>query len=212
MKRFLCLLVFSAASGLVTSAADALPCVPGTLSEYLALDVAGCTIGQTSFAGFAVEPFPGGATDLAPESITLAPDGIGFIVSVPEPVEAGAGQFFGLRLLFGVENPRGLFGGTIALGESAVAPDGVNTALLDADAFGNAIAFDIGDGITDRVASFGGGPSSFFDIFVEIAIDGGIGGSATLGPTLADFSFAVPEPPALLLWALALFLMQRRTR
>ena len=212
MKRFLWLIVYGAASGLITSPAYALPCVPGTLSEYLALDAAGCTIGQASFAGFAVEPFPGDAVDLAPELITLTPDGIGFILNAPEPVVAGPGQLFGLRLLFGVENPRGMLGGTIALGESVVAPDGVNTALLDADVFGNAIAFDIGDGISDRMASFGGGPSGFFDIFVEIAIDGGIAGRAMLGPTLGRFSFAVPEPPALLLWALALFLMQRRTR
>lgn len=214
MMRFPRILVLGALSGAWMAPANALPCLPGTLSDYVALGASGCTIGSTAFADFTVEPFPGPATDLDPGTILLTPIAGGFALSADEAVAAGPGDLFGLRFLFHVEDPGGLDGGTIRLGTSSVTPDGVNTALLDAGAFGNAIAFDIGDGSPEPVATFGTF-SSFFDIFVELGIDGGTAGSATLGPNLGSVTFgrvAVPEPPALLLWVLGLIALKRRIR
>jgi hypothetical protein len=215
VKRVLGILVLGALAGAWITPASALPCLPGTLSDYVALGAGGCSIGGTAFADFAVEPFPGGAIDLDPGTILLTPIAGGFALGTDEAVVAGAGDFFGLRFLFHVEDAGGLDGGTIRLGESRVEPDGVNTALLDAGAFGNAIAFDIGDGLPELVASFDAF-SSFFDVFVEIGIDAGITGSAALGPDLGSVTFGVPigvpEPPALLLWVLGLIALQRRIR
>jgi hypothetical protein len=215
VKRFLRLLVFSALSGAWITPASALPCLPGTLSDYVALGAGGCSIGSTAFADFAVEPFPGFAVDLDPGTILLTPITGGFALSADEAVVAGPGDFFGLRFLFHVEDPDGLDGGTIRLGESRVEPDGVNTAVLDAGAFGTAIAFDVGDGLPELVASFDGF-STFFDVFVEFGIDAGIGGTASLGPDLGSVTFdvpvGVPEPPALLLWVLGLIALKRRIR
>jgi hypothetical protein len=208
------MLVLGALSGAWIAPAAALPCLPGTLSDYVALGAGGCAVGSSTFSGFTVEPFPGDAVNLDPGTILLTPIAGGFALSTGDVVVAGPGDFFGLRFLFHVEDPGGLEGGTVRLGESSVTPDGVNTALLDAGAFGNAIAFDIGDGSPQPVASFGTF-SSFFDVFYELGIDGGIEGSASLGPGLGSVSFgrvAVPEPPALLLWVLGLIALQRRIR
>jgi len=211
VKRFSCLISCCALYGVLTAPAMALPCAADSLSDYVVLGAGGCTVGTLTFSDFSIEAFPGGATDLDPLSIVLTPVANGLAVSTATPVAAGPGDFFGLRFLFLVSDPDGLTGGTIALGESSVEEDGVNTALLDAGLMGNAIAFDIGL-LADPVESFSGGPSSFFDVFVELAIDGGLNGSASLGPTLGTITFQVPEPPTALLLALALFGITRRTR
>ena len=89
------------------------------------------------------------------------------------------------------------------------------TSILDAGSAGNAIAFDIGLD-AEPVASFSAAPSSFFDVFVELGIDGGTFGSATMGPNLGSISFAtqatVPEPGVIwltLMSLLSLLLMRR---
>ena len=75
------------------------------------------------------------------------------------------------------------------------------TSILSAGAAGDAIAFDIGVD-AEPVASFNTAPASFFDVFVELGIDGGPFGAAVAGPNLGSVTFAtqsatVPEPSTL---------------
>jgi hypothetical protein len=60
-------------------------------------------------------------------------------------------------------------------------------------------------------------PSSFFDVFVDITIDGGTGGTASLDGSVTnqfvrDQATAVPEPSAMLLVGSGLFGMWARRR
>jgi hypothetical protein len=68
---------------------------------------------------------------------------------------------------------------------------------------------------TDPPAGATFAPSSFFDVFVEITLDGGTGGSASLDGTVrTSFQSVVPEPSSLLLTAagLAGMIVRRRAR
>jgi hypothetical protein len=196
---------------------SAIPCAPGSVADFVGS--AGCSVGGLDFSNFTVEPFPGpGAIQIAPSGVQLTPVSGGFSLAIGTPLSAGAGDLLGLRFGFNVAAPGGLTGGTIALGDTLVTPDGVITSLLDAGADGTAIAFDIGD-IIEPVASFSTAPTSFFDVFVELGIDGGLSGSAMAGPNLGSITFApaspgtAPEPgtvPLLLASALAVVLLRHR--
>ena len=177
--------------------AFALPCATTSLADYVSLGSTGCTAGNLSLSGFAVEPFPGPtATQIDPNSVTLSPVSDGFSMTSGTPLSADAGELLGLRFIFHV-SVAGLSGGTVALGDRTVTEDGAITSILDAGLAGNAIAFDIGVD-AEPAASFSSPPSSFFDVFVELGIDGGTGGLAMMGPDLGSVRFAseavVPEP------------------
>ncbi len=195
MSRFLWLvsvLLMVGGAGQAFAAA----CTPGTISDYVSLGSGGCTIGGLSLSDFSVEPFPSATVQINPASVALSPASDGFVMSSGTALSAQAGDLLGLRFLFHV-GAVGLTGGTVALGERAVTEDGAITSILDAGSAGVAIAFDIGVD-AEPVASFTSPPSSFFDVFVELGIDGGTFGSATMGPNLGSVSFAtqatVPEP------------------
>ncbi len=194
------------AAGLVSAPAFAAPCVSGSLFDYLSLG--NCTIGGLTFSGFLVEPFPGATQDIDPSTVDLTPVVSGFTIST-QPLLAEAGDLFGLRFLFQVAGLQPLLGGTIILGdERSVTPDGAITGIFSAGAAGDAIAFDIGID-AEPSASFVSSPSSFFDVFVELGIDGGTFGQASIGPALATVTLAsdgrqVPEPPALAMATLGL--------
>lgn len=195
----------------------AVPCAPGTVADYESLGLAGCSVGDLDFSGFTVEAFPGPSTQIDPASVTLSPISGGFSMS-GAALSANAGVLLGLRFVFQVGVAGGLIGGTVALGDTAVTPDGVITSVLDADSAGNAIAIDNGV-LIDPVASFSAAPTNFFDVFFELGIDGGVSGSAVAGPNLGSITFAAatpgaaPEPgsiPLLLSSLLALWLLRRR--
>jgi len=187
-----------------THRALASSCIASSLADYIALPAAGCSIGQLSFSQFAVDAFPGpGATQIAPSAVTLAPRAGGFSIESPGALLADAGDLLGLHFTFHVSAPA-LTGGTVSLADRSVTPDGALTAILDAGAAGNAIAFDVA---TDAApsASFISASSSFFDVFVELGIDGGVTGAASAGPQLASIQFAaVPEPSIVLFSLIAL--------
>jgi hypothetical protein len=190
-------------------------CVPGTVTDYVSLGSGGCTIGSLSFSNFSVEAFPSATAQIDPSGVVLIPSSDGFVLSSDE-LSAQAGELLGLRFLFLLNAPQ-LIGGTVALGERTVTENGAITSILSADSAGVAIAFDIGLD-AEPVASFTSAPSSFFDVFVELGIDGGTFGAATMGPNLGSVSFAsqatvpVPEPGVLWLMlssALSLLLLRR---
>lgn len=212
-------LAVSAATLALCAPASAAVCGTGSLSDYLALGAGGCQVGGLTFSGFSVEDFPGPtALQIAPSALLLAPLANGLQLSTRSGFDAGAGELRGLRLLFGVSGSS-LVGGTVALGGVYdVAGDGVISAYLDAAAAGLAIAT-VADGLVDTPASFTSTPFASYTSFLELGIDGGTAGSASLGAQLASLTFAtaaanaVPTPgtASLSLLALLALAFSRRT-
>ena len=212
MKKLLSLVAFLVLLGGGLGKALAAPCSLGTLPDYVSLSSAGCTVNGLALSNFTIDAFPGATSPIAAGDVQLAPAGDGLVLTGGSVLSANAGELLGLRFLFQLSGP-GLAGATVALGDDPMATgDGAITVLIGVtDALGaplgDAIAFAL-DGLVDTPASFISPPSSFFDVFVEIGIDGGTVGSASMGPGLATVSFAtvqaVPEPATLLLLALAL--------
>ncbi|MBC7940755.1 MAG: hypothetical protein H7Z19_13495, partial [Chitinophagaceae bacterium] len=187
--------------------ATAAPCLTASLSTYQSMGAVACSVGTLNFSGFSVESFPGPtAQQIASSSTLVTPIANGLSLSSVLPISASPGQLFGLRFLFDVGAPS-LIGATAALGaQNGVNGDGAITAFLDAGSVGNAIAIAI-DGLSDTPVSFASLPVSSYSAFLELGIDGGTFGSASLGPTLASLTFAqspVPEPGTMALSLLAL--------
>ena len=208
------------ALALVASAAPvtAASCVAGSVSSYVALAGTGCTVNGLTFSDFAVGIFPGPTSQqIAPATLSIAPLVNGFSLTSASAISAVADQLFGFRLTFDVHGTS-LTGGTVAFGSSRSATgDGVLTALLDAGASGNAIALVI-DGFADTPQSFASSAVAGYVAFLELGIDGGTDGSASLGPELASLTFAngtiapVPEPESALLIVTGLIAVYVRRR
>lgn len=184
----------SAASG------AALPCVNNTLAGYQALTM-GCTVGGTVFAEFSALPSTGTAIDAASVQVTplLSGNSRGFRFDFNQT--AGANDALGILIGYtvGLTNAA-----SIELNGSVVTPDGANTGILDVcsgdfDAGGpvnctgtrsTAIAFDIG--VDAGLLASLDLPQSAYDVFVDVVIDSGPAGSATLAS--ATVLHGVPEP------------------
>ena len=218
LESFGPLLAATAAALAFSTPASAAVCGTGSLTDYLALGAAGCQVGGLTFSGFSVDAFPGPtATQIAPSALLLAPLANGLQLSSRSAISAAAGELSGLRLLFGVSGSL-LVGGTVALGSSYdVAGDGVVTAYLDAAAAGLAIA-SAADGLADTPASFTSTPFASYTSFLELGIDGGTAGAASLGPQLASLTFAtkaanaVPTPGTAALSLIALLALASSRR
>ena len=214
-KLTLASLVIGLFGGIGTAAAA--PCSTASLLSYQS--AVSCNVGTLNFFGFSVENFPGPtAQQIAPGEILVTPIANGFSLSSELPISAPTGELFGLRFLFGVSAPS-LTGATVELGPNSVSGDGVITAFLDAGSAGNAIAIAF-DGFSDAPVSFTSPPFLSYAAFLELGIDGGTFGSATLGPILASLTFAqaptsaIPEPGTIALSLLAmaaLFTSRRRS-
>ena len=213
-RKFFCTVAVCMAS----LPAQAAVCVGGSLGSYVALGSAGCTVGALTFSDFVVDAFPGPtAKQIAPDTLSIDPIASGFAVSSNTGVATDAGNLTGLRLLFDVHAPA-LLGGTVGFGPNRSASgDGALTALLDAGASGNAIALVI-DGFADTPQSFASGAVGAYVAFLELGIDGGTSGSASLGPQLASLTFAVgniapvPEPEIAMLTLAGLVVVFARRR
>jgi hypothetical protein len=200
--------------------AAAAVCTTGPLSDYIAFGAAGCTIDGVKFSDFTeVAPLNPAATPISPSLVNLTPltgpGGPGFGLASATALNASAGNLLELWFGFVVTAGSGdsLMGGALSLGSSTVVPDGADTIIADICPDGafaspssgcstfpvSLIVFDVGSDAspsdsTSIVAS------SFFDVFVDIVIDGGPTGDSTLGPTLGEFrtavsaSSSVPEP------------------
>lgn len=215
-RKILCGVVVCAAA----VPAHAAVCVGGSLNSYLALGASGCTVGALTFSDFVVDTFPGPtATQIAPGTLSIAPIAGGFSLSSSTGLATDAGNLIGFRLLFDVQAPA-LIGGTVGFGANrSVSGDGALTALLDAGTSGNAIALVV-DGFADTPASFASSAVGSYAAFLELGIDAGTFGFASLGPELASLTFAVgniapvPEPEIAMLTLaglIALFARRRRS-
>jgi hypothetical protein len=197
----------------------AAPCVIGTLQNYLDLPAGGCQIG-----GLTVDNFDNWAISLATpidnDLVEIVPGSASLSFHLNE--DAGP-AFLQSRFFFTVAggNPAAA---TLSLSGAAASGDGVVSSTVDiCDDFPsneptNCLADHailsvlqselISDlGITQPLLV-----SSFFDVFVEISIDGaGTGSAALQGDTTLQFQ-AVPEPAtlALVVSGLAACLARRR--
>lgn len=185
---------------------SAASCVAGSLSSYLSLGGAGCSTNTLTFSNFVIDTFPGPtAQQIDPAALSISPLSNGFSLLSSSAISASEGQLFGIRLMFDVAGSS-LTGGTVAFGQDrSVSDDGVLTAFLDAGRAGNAIAIAI-DGFEDTPASFTSAASDTYAAFLELGVDGGTVGAASLGPDLVTLTFAggtgvtpVPEPATMVL-------------
>lgn len=203
---------------LCSSAAFADPCLPGTLQDYINRGPIGCTLGVALFADFTTVPGQSFATIIDPASVQVTPDGTSGKPALEFTLnaDANAGQLLESVFRFDV-SALGLSSSTMTLGPSSAATgDGVATATEDICPGGTftgdqplgcpnspasliTFAADFGSSTSDT-ANFS--PASFFDIFVDLTVDGGTFGSAHLDSATVQVSAQpapVPEPASALL-------------
>ena len=219
---------------IVTLAAPAwaAPCVPGTLLDYLTtyasstceVDNAGLTL---TFGDFRLASLlPAGQDPIAAADVSVSPlsgpTGLSFS---PGTLVASAPNQYGIRFGFSVGAPA-LDGSALELIGVNATGDG-NVTAIQWVCLGDAFAGDPGDGgscpatellqiayasalVVDGPQSFVADPPlGFFDIFVELTVDGGpSAGSAALSAVTTTFSGSgrttVPEPSVLMLAGIAL--------
>lgn len=190
-----------------TSAAAA-PCAVGTLASYIALGATGCTVGAASFEAFSVVDVPFGSTEVSPADVLVTP------LASPTPgltfqfdLDAAAGDLFEILVAYEVSAPVGLRGVNLAIEGSSATGDGVVTAVEDlclGGSFGSGsvigcdgipetlIVFDI-DVERDVVEELFFAPVSSIGVVKDIAVDGGLEGTAALASASNAFHL-VPEP------------------
>ncbi|MEJ7670298.1 MAG: PEP-CTERM sorting domain-containing protein [Casimicrobiaceae bacterium] len=211
----------------------AVPCVPQTLAQYILLGVTGCTVDGVDFSDFTevdAALLPPDAIRIAATAVMLTPitdaSGLGFSLSSATPLVDNAGGQF-LELFFGfTATPapsRAFSSNTITLDSSAVATGAAAITIVEDKCLNGSFSSPISgcsgtgivliafarDGISELSQNATFPAASFFDVFVDLVIDGGpdpTTGQATLGPTLGEFRLtqvgaAVPEPAS---WALLL--------
>ncbi|MBI2528234.1 MAG: hypothetical protein HYY95_07395 [Candidatus Rokubacteria bacterium] len=184
--------------------------------DYIGLGATGCTVEDVTFFSFSeVTPPSPGTTQIPSASVSLTPvtgpGGPGFLFA-GSPIAAGPASLLELFLGFQATPASGdsFIGNSIALDSSAlVAGDGAITiveskclgAVFSSPSVGCAgtpvtlIPFAI-EGLSDleESATFAP-PVSFFDVFVELVVDGGVAGNASLGPSLGELHVATARAP-----------------
>lgn len=209
MKQFLPLLL--AVCGFGGSAAAG-PCLTGTLQDYINLGAGGCTLGTVTVSGFAIVPGQSFATPIDPLTVQVNPAG-GYLSRLDLIFDAGAqaGDLLESFFRFQVAGA-GLYTTGVKLAGARASGDGAVTSTLDTcsgSAFpGNqpgGCAGDSGSAVTIVTPGFSMlydartfPISSFFDVFADITVDGGPGGSAYLGRSTILIG-ATPEPSQVLL-------------
>ncbi len=212
---------------LVSSSAFAAPCLPGTLQDYVNLGAAGCQNGVVTFSGFSSAPGQNGATVIPLLQVMVNPAGMQFMPTLQFTLNqtANAGQLFESFFRFKASSAQ-LIGAGITLNSPAVTGDGAVTGTLDVcpgamfsgnapTGCANAVSLislaTVGFSMLNDSASFPA--TSFFDVFTDLAADGGRTGSARFNSATVKFT-ATPEPSAQQLMLaglaiLALFSTQR---
>jgi hypothetical protein len=193
------------------------PCVPGNLQSFVNLGATGCQVSTVQFSDFTIVPGLTIATPIDPAQVQVTPGGSAMNPMLLFTLEttATAGEVFQSFFRFSASGP--LIGAAISLTPPTATGDAAVTGILDVcpdgSFSGNAplgcptspaslIVFGIdGSSLLSDSANFPA--SSFFDVFVDLTIDGGASGSAALGSATVGFT-SIPEPSAGLLAALGL--------
>jgi hypothetical protein len=192
-------------AAVVTNAA---PCLPGSLQSYIDLGAVGCSAGSVQFANFAPAPGLTGATVIDPSEVQVTPGGPAFTPNLQFILGEAAGPGELLDLLFRFEvSGSGLSGGSLSLAGATATTDGAVTGIENLCIGGSFSGSEPSGcpGLSDALAAFAIDgfsqlsdsrqfpASSFFDVFVNLTVDGGLTGTATLESATVNFN-AVPEP------------------
>jgi hypothetical protein len=204
----------------LSAAAWAGPCLPGSLQDYLDLGSDGCQLGSGSLSLFVNNfmPFdsPAGVTPIDPAMVLIEPFSStydrGFSVSLD--TTAAAGQRFDTFFNFQAVGPA-IAAASLLLEDSMASGDGAVAAVVNIcrDGYFSGGPFLCGGSQEDLIAlklsvdvpnsDFRAFPAtSFFDVFAEISLDGGLAGTAS-GATGTLTITQTPEPGSLVLMALA---------
>lgn len=208
------LALFTGLLCLSTLAVSAAPCTVGSLQSYISLSPTGCTVGNDIFTGFVTVPGQFGATPVAASSVTVTPGGTAanpnFTFSFGQT--AVNAQLF--ESIFRFKETGGVTVANITLNSPSATGNGAVTGVLDvcrnANFTGtsptgcptgglNATAeFDVLNSILSSSVNTPNATS--LDVFVDLTVDGGGTGTASLRS--ATVTFATPEPSSM---ALVLF-------
>jgi hypothetical protein len=226
MKSSVLLVALLALTRTIAFAAPA--CLPGSLQDYINLGPGGCSIGDAQFFDFVDLGPLSGATPVLPDAVAVIPFGgpynAGFDFALG--VAAGPGEFLESRFSYTLQTLFPMVGGaSLGMAGSSATGDGVTTVVEDfclGEAFifdfcfagtSTLIVFDIG---TDQSLSqqLGLPLLTTVGMMKDIAVDGGLSGSASVATVRNQFSL-VPEPDSVLtmglgLLAIACFVARRR--
>jgi hypothetical protein len=204
------------------------PCMPGTLQDYISLASAGCQAGIATFADFKAEPGQAVATPIDPATVLVTPGGamsrpsLQFTLSQTAATGEVLESFFRFDAtipVLPIVNKVMLDGSATGDGAATATEDICPGATFSGDApLGCPTA--PGSLVTLAVSPFGSiatdkasfPATSFFDVFVDLTVDGGLSGGATLNSATVQF-IATPEPaPAALMLTGLVGLAFRRIR
>jgi PEP-CTERM motif len=206
------------------ASSQASPCLPGTLTDYIALGSTGCELGHATVSDFTSVAILAG-TEILPAAVRVTPVPGAIALDFGLAESAGAGDLLSTAFKFFVSGSR-IVGNRLSLSGATAAGDGNvtgleikcvdGTFLLPDPSFCTGTELDLivardALGLVSPDVEFFA-PASFFDVFVELAVDGGVAGSASLdGAVRSTF---VPEPSLLLVFGsgLAAALARRRRR
>jgi hypothetical protein len=194
--------------GVCASILAAAPCVPGSLQDYIDLGSAGCTIGPSLFSSFEALPLLPGAAAIAPFAIMVAPEDVPLRPTLRLDLTRSAGPAEILQTFFQFNVSDGaLIGKQLSMSGSGASGDGVVTVVEElcmggpfpasvfagcAQAPETLVLFQIeGDSVTAVRAPLA--TADFLGVRMDITIDGGPAGTATLAGVTNRFE-SIPEP------------------
>lgn len=180
-------------------------CTNGTLADYIALGSGGCTIGVDTISNFQVASGIAGATPISPFDISISASGSGLNLSLTVSVDQTAAANSELEALFSYQLSGGSFvGESSTLSGASETGDGAVTDIENVCA-GGMFAPGMPTGCTGMSAtlttldgvqnqnSTNFPARTFFDVFTDLTLDGGLSGSAS-GATVTNTYSGVPEP------------------
>jgi hypothetical protein len=197
--------LFLVLSALPGAAAPA--CLPGSLSDYLALTTEGCMLGTRTVSDFELGELTAGSELIPASSILVTPSVMGLRESLlfTSGATAPAGSILESVSLFRVQTPTSVpQRATLTLAGAQATPDAVVLAIADLCFSGEftggtctgmtqSLLAVVTDSTNVAALSLLFGPVAQFQARLDAVLDAGLGGTATL--TSAELRFeTVPEP------------------